>query len=245
VVIATKSMDVISAAESARSLVGPDTVVVTIQNGLGSADRVADVLGADRVVVGVVGGFGSSIKAPGHAHHHGMEWMGLGEIKTPVTARLKAISHVWSSAGFNVETFDDTDQLVWEKLICNVCFSGTCAITEMTIGQVIACEEAWHVASGCAEEAFQVARAGGTRLTFEDPVKHVHDFGSKIPDARPSLLLDLMAGRASEIDVINGAIPREGIKVNVSTPFNTVVSSLVRAKEHRLGLRRPHGPGSP
>ena len=237
VIIATKAMHVNPAAESARTLVGPETVALTIQNGLGSGEKVAGIIGADRVILGVVGGFGASIKGPGHAHHHGMELVRLGELNGPVTPRLEAVADVWRDAGFNVKTFDDIDQLVWEKLICNVCFSGVCAMTEMTLGEVMADENAWRVASGCATEAFLVAKARGTHLVFDDPVEYVHKFGSKMPDARPSMLLDHLAGRASEIDAIGGAIPPEGEKYGVPTPYNTVVSSLVCAKEKRLGLR--------
>ena len=144
---------------------------------------------------------------------------------------------VWRNAGFNVTTRDDVDQLIWEKLICNVCFSGTCALTEMTIGEVLNNDNAWQVASGCAAEAYHVARAHGIPIGFDNPIAYARNFGARIPDARPSMLLDHLAGRPSEIDVINGAIPVQGKKLGVPTPFNTIVSALVRAKEGRLGLR--------
>jgi len=91
------------------------------------------------------------------------------------------------------------------------------------------------VSAACATEAFQVARAKGVRLGFDDPVAYVRDFGSRIPHARPSVLLDLMAGRKSEIDVINGSIPRVGRELGVAAPVNEAVTALVRAKERRLG----------
>ena len=136
-----------------------------------------------------------------------------------------------------MKCFDDIDQLVWEKLICNVTFSGPCSITDRTIGEVMADPDLWTIASGCATEAFDVARAKGVKLGFDEPVAYVRDFGSKIPNARPSMLLDHMANRASEIDAINGAIPRVGGEVGVATPVNDVVCALVRAKERRMGVR--------
>jgi 2-dehydropantoate 2-reductase len=237
VIIATKAMDVVPAAESAKVLLGPNTVILPIQNGLGSSEKVADILGSQRMVVGIAGGFGASIKAPGHVHHNGMEFVHLGELNGPATSRLKGIAKVWQDAGFTVKMFDDIHQLLWEKLICNVCFSGTCAITEMTIGEIMTDKNAWLVAAGCATEAFNVAKASGIHIDFDDPVEYVRNFGYKIPHARPSMLLDHLAGRPSEIDVINGAIPVEGEKLGVSTPYNTVVTALVRAKERHLGLR--------
>src|SRR4029077_17597797 len=192
----------------------------------------------ERVVVGVVGGFGASMKGPGHAHHNGWELVRLGELDGPVTPRLEKIAEVWRSGGFRVKCFDDIDQLVWEKLICNVCYSGTCAVTERTIIEVIEDPDVWRVASGCAAEAFAVAKARNVRLDFNDPVAYVRDFGMKIPNARPSMLLDHMAGRISEIDAINGAIPPAAAAVGLPAPHNEVISNLVRAKERRMGVRQ-------
>jgi 2-dehydropantoate 2-reductase len=97
--------------------------------------------------------------------------------------------------------------------------------------------DAWMVASGCATEAYNVARARDIKLDFADPVSYVREFGMKIPNARPSMLLDHMAGRMSEIDAINGAIPVAAKKAGIGAPFNEVISALVRAKERRMGVR--------
>ena len=238
VILATKAMHVAQAAESAKPLLGPNSVVLSIQNGLGGPDSAARVLGRERVVVGVVGGFGASIKAPGHAHHNGWELVRLGEFAGPVSARLEKIAEVWRSGGFKVKCFDDIDQLVWEKLICNVCFSGTCAMTERTVIEVIEDPDTWRIASGCASEAFAVAKARKVKLDFDEPVAYVRAFGMKIPNARPSMLLDHIAGRASEIDAINGAIPPAASAVGLAAPYNEVISGLVRAKERRMGWRK-------
>jgi 2-dehydropantoate 2-reductase len=235
VIIATKVRDVEAAARSARPLLGPTTLVLSIQNGLGGPDASARVLGRERVAVGVVGGFGASMQGPGHVHHDGMELVRLGELAGPVTPRLEAVAQAWRSAGFKVKCYDDADRLVWEKLICNVCYSGTCAVTELDIGGVMDDADAFAVASGCAAEAFGVARKRGIELEFDDVIAYVRDFGSKIPNARPSMLLDLAAGRRSEIDAINGAIPPAARAVGLAAPYNELIAALVRAKERRLG----------
>jgi 2-dehydropantoate 2-reductase len=237
VVIATKAMHVRAAAEGARALVDADTVVLPIQNGLGSLDVVAEVLGDERVIAGIAGGFGASIVAPGHVHHHGLELVRLGERRGPASARVERIAAVWRDAGFTVATCDDVDRLVWEKLICNVCFSGTCTVLDATIGEVLDDPDAWLVASACAREAYDVAVASGVALGFDDPIAHVTAFGERIPGARPSMLLDRLAGRPCEIDVINGAIPPRAAAVGVDSPVNTVVTALVKALETRAAAR--------
>ncbi len=234
VVLATKAADVSSAAESAKALMSPKTLVLAIQNGLGSADKAVDVLGAGQVLIGVVGGFGASIVAPGHVHHNGWELLHLAELHGPATSRLRGVADVWRSAGFSVETYDDVKRMVWEKFICNVCFSGVCTLTGLTIGEVIADPEAWRVASGCATEAWQVARAMNIDVAIDDPVAYVRAFGEKIPAARPSMLLDNLAKRRSEIDFINGAVPVQAMQVGLSAPYNEVVSLLIRHRERQF-----------
>jgi 2-dehydropantoate 2-reductase len=226
VVLATKAMHVADAAAALKPLLGRDTPVLSIQNGLGGPDTAASILGKERVMVGVVGGFGASMKGPGHAHHNGMELVRLGEFGGPITPRLKKVEDLWRGAGFNVKLFDDIDKLVWEKLLCNCAYSGPCAIAECTIGEVMADADLSRVSAACATEGFAVAMEKKINLGFTDPVAYVRDFGSKIPHARPSVLLDLMARRKSEIGVINGSIPR---------PTNQTLTALVQAKERRLG----------
>jgi 2-dehydropantoate 2-reductase len=233
VVIATKAPDVEAAAGVALELLGAETLVLPIQNGLGSRERVAAIVGPDRVLAGVIGGFGASIVEPGHVHHHGMELVRLGECSGPISERVDAVAEAWRRAGFNVRTYDDVDQLVWEKLICNVAFSGTCAVAGMTIGEAMQDPHAWSIASTCATEAFAVAQAQGVVVSFEDPVAWVRNFGEAIPGAFPSLLLDLRAGKPTEIDVINGAISPLAARLGLSAPVNWAVSAFVRAIERR------------
>ena len=232
VMITTKAPDVEAAARSALPLLGPDTPVQAIQNGLGSAEKIANIVGADRTIVGIVGGFGASMRGPGHAHHNGMVIVHFGAYGKLPRAKLDESANVWRSAGFDVELYDDTDRMVWEKLIMNVCFSGACTLTGMTIGQVLEDPNAWQVAKGCAEEAAAVAKAKGIIFGFSDPIGHIRKIGGQIPDARPSMLLDHMVRRRSEINVINGSIPREGRKVGVPTPVNDTVVALVKAREN-------------
>ena len=237
VILATKAMHVAAAAASVPPLLHPATPVLSIQNGLGGPEAAAEVLGRARIVVGVVGGFGASMLGPGHAHHNGWELVRLGELDGTVSPRLEAIAALWQGAGFRVKCFDDIGQLVWEKLLCNVAYSGPCALLDLTIGEVLADADASACSAACATEAYAVARALGIRLDVTDPVRYARAFGETIPGARPSTLLDLRAGRCSEIDSINGAIPRVAARGGLEAPVNAAITALVRAKERALGLR--------
>ena len=231
VIIATKYHAVGDAAESVRPILRPDTAVLSIQNGLGGPGKAADVLGEDRITIGVVGGFGASMRGPGHAHHNGMEMIRFGEYTGGLQARTARIAEIWESAGFKVSTFDDIGKMVWEKLVFNCAFNGPCAITGMTVGQVMGHADAAAISEACAIEATAVARAKGIAVDIENPAEYIRNFAAKISDARPSMAQDHAAGRISEVDAINGAIPREAEKVGLAAPVNAFVTAVIKARE--------------
>ena len=234
VVVATKAGEVESAATSVPALLHDDSVVLTIQNGLGSADRLAASISAERLLIGVAGGFGASLSGPGHAHHNGMELIRLGEMTGGMSARLEGIETLWRDAGFNVKAYEDINQLVWEKFICNVTFSGTCTVFNRTISQVMNDPLAWRIALQCGLEAYQAGVAKGVYFSFEDAEAYITKFGQGLPNARPSMLLDHLAGRRSEIDVINGAVPAVAQAMGTASPYNEVITALVKAREEEF-----------
>ena len=99
-VIATKANAVGEAARAVAGLMRPDSLVLTIQNGLGAADRIAAHMATDNVLLGVADGFGASMRGPGHAHHNAMRLIRLGEIGGGITARLQRLEALWQAAGF-------------------------------------------------------------------------------------------------------------------------------------------------
>jgi 2-dehydropantoate 2-reductase len=138
---------------------------------------------------------------------------------------------VWKKAGFKVKVFDDLQPLIWGKLMGNVGFSPVCTLTALTMGEVLASPEAWSVSEVLVKEAFAVAQAKGIKRPYDEPVRWVREFGSKMPLARPSMWLDINAGRRSEIDSINGGVVREAEALGVQVPVNRVMVSLVKALE--------------
>lgn len=233
VVLAVKAADVEAAARQALPILGPDTAVLTIQNGLGSAETVAGVVGAQRVAVGIASGFGASRVAPGHVHHNAMRAMRFGPYSSLPHARVESIARTWAHAGFDAAAVTDIAAMQWEKLICNVAYSAPCALTGMTVGQVMDDAEMGPVSRAAATEAWSVARASGVAIAVADAVEHVRAFGAQMPDAKPSALLDHEARRVSEIDVINGAVPRQGARVGVDAPVNATLTAVVKSIERR------------
>jgi 2-dehydropantoate 2-reductase len=233
VVLAVKAADVDGAAALARPLIGADTVVLAIQNGLGSADVVARQVGADRLAVGIASGFGASLRGPGHAHHNAMRALRFGSYAGLAAAAVDRVAEAWRAVGFDARAADDIVAMQWEKLICNVAYSAPCALSGMTVGEVVDHEHLGPVSRAAAVEAWETAGALGVGIAVPDPIALVREFALQMPAAKPSALLDLEAGRVSEIDVINGAVPREAAKVGREAPVNATLTALVRAREER------------
>jgi 2-dehydropantoate 2-reductase len=231
IVLAVKAADAATAARMALPMLGADTVVLTIQNGLGSADAVADIVGAQRVAVGIASGFGASRRGPGHVHHNAMRAVRFGAYRDLPHSAVESIAQVWTAAGFDAAAVGDIAAMQWEKLICNAAYSAACALTGMTVGQIRDDPDMGPISQAAATEAWQVARANGIAITVADPVAHARAFGAAVPGAKPSALLDHEARRVSEIDVINGAVTRYADRVEVPAPVNATLTALIKAVE--------------
>jgi len=242
VVIATKMRDVEAAARSLVTMRGAGTAILAIQNGLGNQEILEHCFGSRDFLVGIAGGFGASIPKPGSVHHNGWDHVSIAEAAGERTSRLARIVDVWRGAGFNAEGYDDPDRMIWGKYICNLAFSPVCTALSLRIGQVLDLPEARALAELCASEAFAVAQAKGIALDYTDPVARIHEFGRVIPNARPSMLLDMEAGRPTEIDALNGALVREAARAGVPVPTNAFVTGIVRALESKQSqLGRAYG----
>ena len=230
-VIATKADGVGAAAAEIAKVMQPNALVLTIQNGLGAGERIAQFMPTDNVLLGVAEGFGASIKGPGHIHHNAMRQIRIGEMDGGMTDRLVWVESLWQGAGFKAKAFADIHQLVWEKFICNVMCSAPSVAFDCTIGELFSDDDRRIVALGCMLEAYEIGRAKGVPFSFEDAVAYGTKFAADMPHASPSMRLDHLAGKRSEIDAINGMVPVLGREMGISTPYNDTLVALVRARE--------------
>jgi 2-dehydropantoate 2-reductase len=231
VIVAVKGLHLADALQSVPTLRGREGAVLSIQNGLGADRHLRDAVPQEAAFVGIAGGFGASIPCPGHVHHNGTELVSLAPLSQAALPRARAIAQMWTEAGFRATAVSDAQQMIWSKLICNAAFSATCCVTGLRIGEVLEDANAFSLAVKCATEATEVARALGLSLEIADPADYIRRFGERIPGARPSLLLDRLAGRPGEIDFINGAVAAEGARLSIPAPVNAALADLVRSME--------------
>lgn len=230
-VIATKAADAEAAAGAIAPLLQPGNVVMAFQNGLGAGERVARQIPEEHILIGIAEGFGSSVPEPGHVHHEGMRLIRIGEMHGGLTERAQNLEETWHDAGFHVRAFDDVTLMIWEKFLCNVTLSAPCAAFDVTVGDLMANPEAWNVALGCTSEAYRLGLSQGIRFTFDDPLRYVTEFAATIPNTSPSMRLDHLAQRPSEIDVINGQVVELSRAVGLETPYNETLCAILRRRE--------------
>jgi len=230
-VIATKASGVGPVASKLSKIISNQSLILTIQNGLGAGERIASFMPTDNILLGVAQGFGASMKGPGHAHHNNMSMIRIGEMNGGITPRLNNLVKIWCDAGFNAKAFEDIEQLIWEKFICNVAWSGSCSVFRKTLGQVMDNEHMFNIAKGCALEARQMGDLNKVNFTFDDTVEYITEFGKKLLNSKPSMLQDIEANRLSEVDAINGMVVTLGKDLGIETPYNTAVSSIIKAQE--------------
>ena len=233
VVLAVKATQVEDAAAGLTGLVGPQTVLLAMQNGLGAADIVADAIGGERLAIGIAAGYGASVVAPGHARHTGMGPIKMGAYADLPSSAVETVAALWREAGFNAAAADDIAAMQWQKLMCNAAFSAPCAITGMTVSEVFGHADMKRVSLDAGKEAWTIAKARGIEIGIDDPDAYIAAFAERVGNAKPSLLQDIEAGRQSEIDFINGAVPREATKAGKTAKVNETLTSIVKAMESR------------
>ena len=230
VIIFVKSTATKAAAETAARLLGPGSAVLTLQNGYGNAETIAAVLGKERVIAGTTSQ-GATLVGPGRIMHGGSGDTHIGELGGGVTPRLESIAATLTKAGITTVADADVVSLIWGKLIVNVGINALTGITGLKNGELAEYGETREVLAMAVAEAVQVATAAGVRLPYADPVGKVLDIAVITAQNRSSMLQDLSSGRLTEIDAINGAVVREGARLGVTTPVNSVLTLLIKTLE--------------
>jgi len=242
VIVLVKSFDTRAAIEAARPVIGANTLVLSLQNGLGHEDILADVIGRRAVLAGktYVGGV---ITAPGCVTigTRGKQTL-IGELDGSVTGRVQAIAHAFDRAGLATVVSTNIVGTMWDKLLINVATGALAAITGLTYGGLYDVPEIEQLALEAVAEAMAVAHAAGVTLSMTDP-RQAWDLAREgLPaEFKTSMLQSLEKGGKTEIDFINGSVVRWGARCGVPTPVNRSLIACVKGIERRL-IQRPDFP---
>lgn len=230
VLICVKSPDTSSAAQNALPLLKPDTVVLTVQNGLGNVERIASVVGTERTMGGTTAQ-GATLLGPGHVRHAGEGETIIGEPSGKITDRAKAICDHLVSCGIKASVTDNLESLVWSKLVINVGINALTALTRMKNGELVNYEGTRSVLAAAVDEAVSVVKEKGVKLLYDDPVTKVESVCRATAGNISSMLQDVLRRHQTEVAYINGAIVREAQRLGMKTPVNETLDRLVRTLE--------------
>jgi 2-dehydropantoate 2-reductase len=234
VLFAVKLWDTEKAAEQAKPLVGPDTRVITLQNGVDSVERIAPILGADHVGGGVAY-IASVIASPGIISHTSpFAQMRCGRIDRKADDKLAAFAAAAKAANIDIVVSEEIDRERWEKFIFLVALSAITSATRAPLGPIMADPDTRTYFRRLMEEVLAVGRAKGVALDpafIEERMKFAAESAPKTMKA--SMCHDLERGNRLELDWLSGKVVEFGRALNVLTPANEAVYTLL--KLHRMG----------
>lgn len=227
-----------AAVRAALPMMGADTVVLSLQNGWGNADRIAAVAGRERVMVGLTYHSGTLV-TPGHVKHPGTGMTYLGELDGRLSDRLAETAAALRDAGVEVTASATILDEVWKKLALNVCTLPTAALLGFFANELNQFEGTRAIMRALLAETATVARAQGIRLDEEERWAAITGLLDRAVGARGSMVQDVDAKRPTEIDVINGAIVAAGRQHGIATPVNdTMVGMIVSLQGRYLAAER-------
>ena len=227
VLFCVKSYDTESAAERLRPAVGPDTVILPVQNGIDSAERIGRVVGPERVIGGLAG-VSSVVEAPGVIEHRaGPDVIQLGELDGPPSARAERIADALRRAGVKAQVRPDMRVALWEKFVLICGLSGLTALTRLPLGAVLACPETRALFRRPWRRPRRSAGRWAWRSRTATPADDAVLRGLGPGDPRLPLLRP-RGGRRLEIETLNGTVVRLGRERGVPTPANFAVYAALK-----------------
>ncbi len=223
VLFCVKSPDTEAAGRALAPHLGHDAAIVTLQNGVDNAERLAATLG--REVTPAVVYVAVEMAGAGHVRHHGR-----GELLIGRGAASEAIAAAFRTAGVPIEISDNVAGALWAKLIVNCAYNALSAVTQLPYGRLVQDRDVPTVMRDVVDECLAVARASGVQVPG-DVQQTVRGLAQSMPAQLSSTAQDLARGKKTEIDHLNGVVVRKGEALGVPTPVNRTLLALVKLLE--------------
>lgn len=225
-IVFTKTLHTEAALGAARGAIGPHTALLSLQNGLGNAERLAQFAPPSRVMVGVTT-WPADKAAPGEVRSHGSGTIRLMSMDGAHTPELAQTVAALNEAGLNCSADPDVMAAIWEKVAFNAALNSLCAVTQCTVGELTATPDGDALALKIVGETMAVARACGVAANEARVVENVRHALANHRTHRPSMLQDVLARRHTEIAAINGAVVKAAHAAGVAAPCTETLLQLV------------------
>jgi 2-dehydropantoate 2-reductase len=231
VIVAVKAWQVLEAAEALRPWVGEETVLLPLQNGVEAADQLVPLFGEDRTLAGVCR-IVALQAAPSHIKHVGVEpFISLGELDNRSSRRVEKIVRSLNKAGIEAIQSPDIHAALWKKFLFVAPVGGVGAVTRAPLGEIRSVPETREMLVKAMKEVFSLALARGITL-YPNAVDKTLAFLDGMPyEATSSMQRDIMEGRPSELEAMNGAVIRMGRSHQVDVPVNAFLYAALLPME--------------
>lgn len=232
VVVFVKCYHTESAIHSAAPMIGPGTLVLSLQNGWGNGPAIGKIVGFERLLVGV-SYHSATVLGPGHVLHGGTGNTFIGELDGAPSDRLATVAKAFNAAGIPVTPTTSVLKEIWSKLALNAVTLPTSASIRLSADRLLATAEMEELMKMLLQEVVVVAQAQQIPLDFNERWQAISGLlGKLVPGTKGSMLQDVEGKRRTEIDVINGAIVEAGGRLNIPTPYNHAMLWLIKALEN-------------
>lgn len=240
VIVMVKCTQTVTVLEASKNCIGPETVIVSLQNGLGNEDECMKFAPAERVMFGC-GNMGTELPEPGVcvAKPHPGTNMFIGPaVKSELNDRAgKYLEACFAKGGLEPKYFDDVRPNIWKKVTSNAANNTVCAVLGLKIREVDADPDGRELVFGVYREASAVAEAMGIPGLWEFIQEDHKHLLVGLGDYYPSMAQDMLIHqRQTEVDFMTGAIARYGKRVGVPTPTCDVLTKVVRCKQANYAL---------
>jgi len=231
VIFTTKTYHIADAARAILPVVGPDTVVLPLQNGIDAADRIGEAIGAKHVLGGVTY-LSAAVEGAGIIGHYSQfRRIIVGEFDGKITERVNSVCRVLNSTGATAEAVDNIVRLLWTKFVFISAISALGGLTRVTTGEYRNVPETRKMLTDAFREVIAVASARGVLLEPDLAEKTLQFVDSASADMKPSMQRDVEAGRRSELESMIGIIVRLGEELKVPVPVMTAAYAALKPGE--------------
>ena len=232
VILFVKALFSKAALSGNKGIIGPDTYVMTLQNGSGHEDILGEFVPQDHIIIGTTNDNGA-ILGMGHIRHGGVGETNIGMLVEDAGGFLPKLKDALDNCGFVTTIQENIQQLIWDKMFTNVSLSAVTAILSVEMGYIAANEHAWYLAERLVREAAAVARGMGLKADDEKLLAKVRATSEGSPNGVTSICADIRAGRKTEVDTISGSVVRASKKCGVPAPTHEFVVEMIHALEGR------------
>lgn len=231
VVVFVKSMFTISALEGNKGIIGPDTYLMTLQNGAGHESKLLRFADRRHVIIGSTQ-HNSSVIGPGFVNHGGSGLTSIGLLDGGSSA-IDPIAENLTSCGFECRTEENVQKQVWWKMFTNTAASSLTAMFQVPLGFIHSDPNANFLMRNLCREAVEVANSLGLGFRLEDVVEDVDAVCRNATDGYTSIYADIRDGRRSEVDTISGSVVEAAHVQNIEVPYHEFVVKAIHALENK------------